>query len=143
MEMLTGKNSASFCRKPEIMADAAYAILTEDPKKVTGNFFIDDDVLMKAGVTNLDQYACVPENKDKLMPDFFVDEKTISSNAPGVKELEERHLNKQKTDSAPPAGKVAGLFHKINKSLSKELVEKTQAVYQFNVSGEEAGTWYQ
>ena len=60
---------ASRSRKPEIMADAAYAILTRDAKTCTGNFFIDDEVL--AG-TDLDQYAVTPGNK-KFQPDFFVD----------------------------------------------------------------------
>jgi citronellol/citronellal dehydrogenase len=56
-------------RKPEIMADAAHAVLTRDARETTGNFFIDDEVL--AG-TNLDQYAVTPGNKD-FLPDFFVD----------------------------------------------------------------------
>jgi citronellol/citronellal dehydrogenase len=59
-------------RKPEIMADAAHAILTRDPRTCTGNFFIDDDVLREAGVKDLDQYAVTPGNKE-LLPDFFVD----------------------------------------------------------------------
>lgn len=59
-------------RKPEIMADAAHAILTRDPRQCTGNFFIDDEVLAQAGVTDLDQYAVTPGNKD-FLPDFFVD----------------------------------------------------------------------
>lgn len=59
-------------RKPEIMADAAYAILIQDPKIVTGNFFIDDEVLPKYGVYDMDQYACNPRYKDEIFPDFFV-----------------------------------------------------------------------
>jgi citronellol/citronellal dehydrogenase len=59
-------------RKPEIMADAAHAILTRDPRTCTGNFFIDDDVLRAAGVADLDQYAVTPGNKE-FLPDFFVD----------------------------------------------------------------------
>jgi citronellol/citronellal dehydrogenase len=59
-------------RKPEIMADAAYVVLTRDARSCTGNFFIDDEVLKSAGVTDLDQYAVTPGNKE-LLPDFFVD----------------------------------------------------------------------
>ena len=59
-------------RKPEIMADAAHAILTRDPRKCTGNFFIDDEVLKEAGVVDLDQYAVTPGNRE-FLPDFFVD----------------------------------------------------------------------
>lgn len=59
-------------RKPEIMADAAHAIFTRDPRQCTGNFFIDDEVLAQAGVTDMDQYAVTPGNRD-FLPDFFVD----------------------------------------------------------------------
>jgi citronellol/citronellal dehydrogenase len=60
------------CRKPEILADAAYLILTSDPKTTSGNFFIDDELLARHGVTDFDRYAVVPGTKD-LIPDFFVD----------------------------------------------------------------------
>jgi len=59
-------------RKPEIMADAAHAVLTRDARACTGNFFIDDEVLQAAGIADLDQYAVTPGNKN-LLPDFFVD----------------------------------------------------------------------
>jgi citronellol/citronellal dehydrogenase len=59
-------------RKPEIMADAAHAVLTRDPRQCTGNFFIDDEVLKQAGVSELDQYAVTPGNR-KFLPDLFVD----------------------------------------------------------------------
>jgi citronellol/citronellal dehydrogenase len=59
-------------RKPEIMADAAHAILTRDSRSCTGNFFIDDEVLAQAGVRDFDQYAVTPGNRD-FLPDFFVD----------------------------------------------------------------------
>ncbi|HKE92674.1 MAG TPA: NAD(P)-dependent oxidoreductase [Povalibacter sp.] len=59
-------------RKPEIMADAAHAILTRDPRQCTGNFFIDDEVLAQAGITDLDGYAVTPGNRN-LLPDFFID----------------------------------------------------------------------
>lgn len=59
-------------RKPEIMADAAHAILTRDPRTCTGNFFIDDEVLASAGTTDLDEYAVTPGNR-QFQPDFFVD----------------------------------------------------------------------
>jgi citronellol/citronellal dehydrogenase len=59
-------------RTPAIMADAAHAVLTRDAKTCSGNFFIDDEVLRAAGVTDLDQYAVTPGNKN-FIPDFFVD----------------------------------------------------------------------
>ena len=60
-------------RTPEIMADAAYAILAA-PLDVTGNFFIDEEVLRLAGVTDFAKYATVEGTKDEeLMEDFFLD----------------------------------------------------------------------
>jgi citronellol/citronellal dehydrogenase len=57
-------------RTPEIMADAAHAILTRDARASTGNFFIDDEVLADAGVTDLERYAVRPGNS--LLPDLFL-----------------------------------------------------------------------
>lgn len=72
--MLTSKESAKYARKPDIMADAAYAILLKDPKLSTssGNFHIDDDVLKNEGITGFDQYCVDPNYKDQLIIDFFV-----------------------------------------------------------------------
>jgi citronellol/citronellal dehydrogenase len=72
MEMLGGDAALAACRKPEIMADAAYAILTKPSREVTGNFFIDDEVLAREGVTDLSQYAVDP--KATPITDFFLDE---------------------------------------------------------------------
>lgn len=58
------------CRKPEIMADAAYEILQRNSVECTGNFFIDDEVLKEAGINDFSKYA-VDENED-LMPDLFL-----------------------------------------------------------------------
>ena len=59
-------------RKPSIVADAAYEILTSDSRKVTGHFFIDEHLLKERGVTDFKQYAMhrfIP-----TYPDIFVDE---------------------------------------------------------------------
>ncbi|VDP92048.1 unnamed protein product [Echinostoma caproni] len=57
-----GEKFAELCRRPEIMADAAYAILTLSAKEVkhTGNFYVDDEVLREHGVTDFEQYAVKP-----------------------------------------------------------------------------------
>ena len=60
------------CRTPEILADAAYLILTSDAKTTTGNFFIDDELLARHGITDLEPYSVTPGTKD-FIPDFFVD----------------------------------------------------------------------
>ena len=60
MDMLTGSDSSNVCRKPEIMADAVYALLCKDSKSVTGQFLIDEDVLRNEGISDLTHYACNP-----------------------------------------------------------------------------------
>jgi citronellol/citronellal dehydrogenase len=71
LQMIPGVD-LNLCRKPEILADAAYLILTSDARVTTGNFFIDDELLARHGVTDFDRYAVVPGTKN-LIPDFFVD----------------------------------------------------------------------
>ncbi|MCU0447519.1 MAG: NAD(P)-dependent oxidoreductase [Microscillaceae bacterium] len=70
VNMLGGEAMMRASRKPEIMADAAYFILSQDAKTYSGNFLIDDEVLQANGITDLDQYANVPG--EKLAPDFFI-----------------------------------------------------------------------
>ncbi|MFI5299018.1 MAG: SDR family oxidoreductase [Polyangiales bacterium] len=71
MNLLGGEESVRSSRKPEIMGDAAHAVLTRDAKKTSGNFFIDDDVLREEGVTDLDKYAFAPGAH--LATDLFLD----------------------------------------------------------------------
>jgi citronellol/citronellal dehydrogenase len=58
-------------RKPAIVAEAVYGIVTSDSREMTGNFFIDEDFLRTQGVSDFSQYAVNPEAK--LYPDFFLD----------------------------------------------------------------------
>jgi citronellol/citronellal dehydrogenase len=71
LQMIPGVDLAR-CRTPEILADAAYLILTSNAKTTTGNFFIDDALLAQHGVTDLERYSVTPGTKD-FIPDFFVD----------------------------------------------------------------------
>jgi citronellol/citronellal dehydrogenase len=71
LQMIPGIDLAR-CRKPEILADAAYLILTSDAKATTGNFFIDDTLLRSHGVTDFEKYSVTPGTTD-FIPDFFVD----------------------------------------------------------------------
>lgn len=130
IEMLTGPDSASWSRKPDIMADAAYAILCREPKQFSGEFFIDDEVLESVGIKDLTDYACVRENADSLMVDFFVEAKDASA------------ASATTSESGTGDDKIPQLFKKIESLLSAEIVSKTQAVYQFNISGDKQGTWF-
>jgi citronellol/citronellal dehydrogenase len=68
--LLGGDALIAMSRKPEIVADAAIAILKQNPESCTGNSFIDEQVLATAGITNLEQYAITPGGK--LFNDIFL-----------------------------------------------------------------------
>lgn len=70
LQMIPGVD-LKLCRKPEILSDAAYLILTSTGMQ-TGNFYIDDEVLAAHGVTDLEKYSVTPGTKN-FIPDFFVD----------------------------------------------------------------------
>ncbi|XP_044759736.1 hydroxysteroid dehydrogenase-like protein 2 [Coccinella septempunctata] len=143
LDMLTEKQGAKYSRKPEIMSDAAYAILIQDPKspKATGNFYIDDDVLRSNGITDLDQYCNDPAYKDQLMPDYFVGEDPKLQSSRSFLNFD-KETSAEKGQSAEPQGQVAGLFKKIEASLTEEVVKSTEASFQFVVTGKEEGKWY-
>ncbi|APZ50849.1 SDR family oxidoreductase [Salipiger abyssi] len=60
----------STCRSPRIVADAAYEILTRDAADCTGNFFLDEEVLGAAGISDFSDYAMTPGAA--LQKDLFV-----------------------------------------------------------------------
>ncbi len=72
--LLGGDEAMRRSRKPEIMADAAHAILTSSrAASCTGNFLIDDEVLAEAGMTDFSQYAVDPSvPASELAGDFFL-----------------------------------------------------------------------
>lgn len=68
--ILGGDMLAKMSRTPEILADAAYYILQQPSRECTGNLFIDEQVLAKQGITDLEKYSVVPGAK--LYSDLFV-----------------------------------------------------------------------
>lgn len=68
--LLGGEALAKMSRTPEILADAAYYILSKQNLAYTGNTFIDEDVLAKEGITDLSKYSVVPGGQ--LYQDLFV-----------------------------------------------------------------------
>ena len=68
--LLGGDEAMARSRTPEIVADAAHAILVRDPRATSGNTFIDDEVLAEAGTTDLSGYAAADAD---LTLDIFVD----------------------------------------------------------------------
>jgi citronellol/citronellal dehydrogenase len=76
--LLGGEQAMARARRPEIYADAAYAVLNRPARECTGNAFLCEDVLVEEGVTDLSQYSYVPGAE--LAVDLFVD----AANPPGV-----------------------------------------------------------
>ncbi|MBK8013152.1 MAG: NAD(P)-dependent oxidoreductase [Deltaproteobacteria bacterium] len=69
--LLGGEASMRRSRRPEIVADAAHAILVRPARDCTGNFFIDEEVLRSEGRTDFSTYTEGGEEVD-LIPDFFL-----------------------------------------------------------------------
>ena len=68
--LMGGEEICKQSRKPDIMADAAHHILTQDSKALTGKFLVDEDVLRESGMTDFEGYSVVPGAT--LLPDFFI-----------------------------------------------------------------------
>ena len=72
IRLIAGQEARSKARNPQIMADAAHWILTQPSRRITGRFFLDDEVLRNAGVTDLSRYRQPGVEESDLMPDFFL-----------------------------------------------------------------------
>ena len=78
--LLGGDESMARSRKPEVYADAAYAVLSQPAHSYTGQSLLCEDVLLEAGVTDLSVYDCVPGSD--LGVDLWVD----TPNPPGYRQ---------------------------------------------------------
>ncbi|MBX3554210.1 MAG: NAD(P)-dependent oxidoreductase, partial [Pseudolabrys sp.] len=77
--LLGGDQVMKMSRKPEIVADAAYAVFHK-PVDFTGYFLIDDSFLAGEGVTDFERYRADPS--EPLAADFFVPDDSVPP--PGV-----------------------------------------------------------
>jgi citronellol/citronellal dehydrogenase len=71
MDMIGGEAAMRQCRKPEIMADAAHALLVRDARSHSGRFLLDEEVLREEGMVDFDGYAVDPGAV--LIRDYFLD----------------------------------------------------------------------
>ncbi|XP_053985835.1 hydroxysteroid dehydrogenase-like protein 2 isoform X2 [Hylaeus volcanicus] len=143
IEMLSGPSSKDYSRKPEIMADAVYALICRDSRSTTGQFFIDEEILKTEGITDFTEYACNPANKDNLMLDFFVEDNLEHLS---LQDQLQNKLTQKTSDSTQDTNKsnlqIEQIFTAIEANLNDELVNKTGAIYQFVVNDDEVSTWY-
>ncbi|KFD53708.1 hypothetical protein M514_05413 [Trichuris suis] len=133
MKMLGGEDIASACRKPEIMADAAYAILIRDSKNFTGHFYIDEEVLRELGVTDFDSYAVKPGCP--LQGDFFLDdsEPTLAQRPAGTEFVAKAKDATEETYN---------IFARLRKQITSDLVDQTKATFVFNIVDIRPNVWY-
>jgi citronellol/citronellal dehydrogenase len=67
-----GADALRRVRSPQIMADAAHAILIREARGFTGHYCIDEEVLRAAGVTDFARYRAAEVREEDLLPDFFL-----------------------------------------------------------------------
>ena len=72
IRLIAGQEARRLSRSPRIMADAAHWILSQPSRKVTGRFFLDDEVLRNTGVTDFAGYRQPGVSEEELTPDFFL-----------------------------------------------------------------------
>ncbi|KAM8962223.1 hydroxysteroid dehydrogenase-like protein 2 [Pelodytes ibericus] len=134
MDMLGGSGVDKQCRTTDIIADAAYSILTK-PKDFTGNFVIDEELLKQEGVKDLEIYAVSPGHP--LLPDFFLDEspESVTSKIAG-------HGGAKAQETPKASNQLGETFKVMETFISKEVIKSTQGVFQFVLSGAEEGKWY-
>jgi NAD(P)-dependent dehydrogenase (short-subunit alcohol dehydrogenase family)/putative sterol carrier protein len=137
MAMLAGGDDVKArCRSVDIMADAAYVILTKDSKSFNGNFCVDDEVLAGVGITDLERYSFVPGAN--LLPDFFLDVSVhdeLGSMAKGRFQPGGIDSQEESTASGP-----ASTFQTVQTMLSEDLVKSIGGVFAFDLK--DGGTWY-
>lgn len=72
IRLIAGQETRRITRSPAIMADAAHWLLTQPARRFTGRFFLDDELLRNAGVTDFSRYRQAGVDEAELMPDFFL-----------------------------------------------------------------------
>ena len=133
MAMLGGgaQETAKLCRKVDIISDAAYSILSKNSKRVTGNFFIDEEYLRnEEGVTEFDQYAVEPG--ETLMADFFIPNHLFEGLIANV-ELE--NSSPSANSAALDSGIAGKIFEKAKSVITDAVKNEINAVLVFNISG--------
>lgn len=132
MNMLAGEDSRKGSRKPSIVADATYAIACRD-KSVTGNFFIDEEVLKEEGVKDFEQYAVVPGNP--LLPDFFLPDQVLKDfDANALSGFAEQISVGGGSSKKSEDGPIAAVFASASNVMTDEMKDDINATLHFVIS---------
>lgn len=135
VEMLGGEDLMNASRKPEIMSDAAYVILTKNSRSYTGNFDVDEDVLKAIGVKDFDEYAWV--KGVPLMPDYFLDsaEEFFSGNLAKKMAKGNKGAIKNEDSAASASDPVDAVFDKVETQITPDIIKSINSTYRFVIKG--------
>uniref|UniRef100_A0A915I8V9 Hydroxysteroid dehydrogenase-like protein 2 n=1 Tax=Romanomermis culicivorax TaxID=13658 RepID=A0A915I8V9_ROMCU len=171
MNVIADETARKSCRKSDILADAAYVVLTRDSKSHTGQFYVDEQVLKAEGVTNFDQYSEVPGSgiftyQEQLSPEIFAALRTVKRDnllldlfLPEAEAQYETFIDRKDADKtrlwaegsqlsstgsggSSDSGHVSALFKKLQPAITPNMVQSVKAVYKFQLTGSEPGVWY-
>lgn len=136
MNMLAGEESRKGSRKPSIMADAAYAIACKD-KSVSGNFYIDEEVLKEEGVEDFEQYAEEPGNT--LLPDFFLPDRVLKDFDSNLFKSFSKKISVSETSlgaktSSSSDGPVKSIFVSASAVMTEDFKNEINATLHFIIS---------
>jgi citronellol/citronellal dehydrogenase len=104
--LLGGAATVRGCRRPDIVADAAWAILNRPARDCTGRFFIDEEVLRAEGVTDFTPYAVDP--RAPLVADAFLPEAVVANSPTRLLALPQQKAMHHRQEIAGPAPFVDG-----------------------------------
>lgn len=133
IDLIASNDMRKQCRTPEIMADAAYAILTKESRKLTGQFLVDEDVLKREGVTDFEKYSVVPGSE--LLLDFFLDHEDDKNLIKKIQTEVKEVLSTDNTD-------LSGSLDAIKRLLTPELVKKINGIYSIQFTDAQPNEWY-
>ncbi|KAI3387719.1 hypothetical protein SNEBB_001873 [Seison nebaliae] len=142
MKMLAGENVSHYCRRPEIMADAAVTILSKSVKEASGNFYVDEHVLRDEGVEDFTKYAYDP--KAKLLPDFFLDEFSEEELSEFRKQISGTMLQMEAggTKAKIPEDRFDELLGIMRGLLSNDIVKQVKATFLIHLTREDKKELY-
>ncbi|VDM96690.1 unnamed protein product [Thelazia callipaeda] len=142
MEILSNGTAENQCRKPTIMADAAYAILSRDSTTYTGNFAIDEYVLREEGIRDFDHYPNkhvfdLPNTCSDVFFNFIskMDHRIVSSGVPLLQDFFIPDDAKEATnlETPVPNSVLNVIIDKIKLLITSDVVQKVQAICRLDI----------
>jgi hypothetical protein len=141
MEMVGGDAVKPYCRKVDIVADAAYALLSRDSRNFTGHFAIDEDILREEGVTDFAKYS-VQQGMMRfvlpilliagapLMPDYF-----LGDSMPQLPKDKKQSKSSAGAAASGSSADVHSVFDAMKSAITPDIVKQICANFEFRLTG--------